>query len=724
MKKISLNITGMHCVSCAANIKLSLEKNKAVKQAKINFANKKAYIEFDENKIDIKQISKIIKATGYEVNDGKSSKHIKHSHMNNDDKKLKFKAFLSIALSAPLILHMFFMWQIPGSFLGVSMTDWVQHDLAFVVVFILGWQFHRNAFKSLMRKQTDMDTLISLGTLSSYFYSVYAMFNSEHVYFEGAATITALILLGRYFETKTKDKANVAMQKLLELGVKNARLILENGKEKEILVENVKIGDILLVKPSEKIPLDGLVIEGSATIDESMLTGESMPILKENGMTVFGATINNDGVIKIKVTKDGENTMLAQIIKTVEEAQNFEAPVQKLADKISSIFVPVVVFISLLTFGTWMMISGNLEMSVFNAVAVLVISCPCALGIATPIAIMVGSSVGAKNGILIKNGESFERAKTIDTIVFDKTGTLTEGKPKVTKIITKHNSELDENKVLSIASSLANLSEHPLSKAVSLHSKNKQITSFSINRFKEIPGIGITGENSSKQKIYLGSIKIFSNYGVDDYWAKNLAEEFKNNGETILYVIEKQKPLGAIFLADTLKKSAREAVKMVKELSIEPIIISGDNEHTVKKIAKEIGVKKYFSEVMPQDKQAHVKQLQKAGKRVIFAGDGINDAPALVQANLGIAMASGTDIAKEAGDIIIMKNEPIKIAEAVKLSQKTFKVIKMNLFWAFFYNTMAIPLAVMGFVSPMLAALAMGLSDITVIGNSLRLYKK
>lgn len=713
----------MHCTACALNISKNLKKTEGINSANVNFSTESAKVEFDENQVDENKIKKIVKDTGYVVvDDAHSQDH--HDHADKNEKRLKWKVIFSILLTLPVFARMFWMWEVPGELWGVSFTDWIQHDLTFLVVFVFGWQFHRNAFKGLGRLQADMDMLISIGTLAAYFYSLYSMFTGGYLYFESAATITSLILLGRLMEQKTKGRASRAMQKLMELGAKKARVLAER-KEIEKNIDEISIGEIILVKPGEKIPLDGNIIEGSSNLDESMLSGESLPVYKSVGKVVFAATINKDGVLKIIITKRQEETMLAQIIKTVEEAQHFKAPMQKLADKIASIFVPVVIGVAILTFAGWFLSTGNSAQALIYAVAVLVISCPCALGIATPIAIMVGSSVGAREGILIKNGESFEKAKNIDTIIFDKTGTLTEGKPKVEEVLANENLDFSLEKIIKVAASLAQNSDHPLSRAVVEYAKNEKIDLIEVADFQELTGRGIAGKCCKHEtKIILGNLRLLEEKKLEVKWATEIEEKYKEEGGTILFVAHGDKVVGSLFITDEIKKDAHQAIQKVKDMGMEPIIISGDNKYAVITVAQALGVKKYFAEVLPQEKQMEVKKLQDQGKRVIFAGDGINDAPALVQANLGIAMASGTDIAKESGDIIIMKNEPLKIAEAITLSKKTFSTIKQNLFWAFFYNVLAIPLAITGFVSPMIAALAMSFSDITVIGNSLRIYRK
>lgn len=717
MIKSELHIQGMHCASCAQNITIALNKNEHIQNADTNFATKKAIFEYDEKNIDLNKIKKIVRSVGYGIDEGTEKKD-----SNKENNKTRNKAIIAILLSLPMLIRMFWMWNVPGDFLNISLTSWLQFILTTYVVFFLGTQFHVNALKALKRKQTDMDTLISLGTLAAYFFSVYAMTQGEHLYFESAATITALILLGRYLEDKTKNKASKAMEKLLEISAKAATVINPDGSKQERSIEDINIGEIIQIRTSEKVPLDGTVKSGAASIDEAMLSGEPLPQNKGVGDHVFAGTLIQNGTIEVEVLKDGQSTLLASIIKTVEDAQNYKAPTQRLADKISSIFVPVVVALSLITFAAWWLIGGEAGTALINAVAVLVISCPCALGIATPIAILVGSSVGAQRGILIKNGESFEKAKNIDVLLLDKTGTITEGKPQVEKVVVNENIKTSLNQVLKVADSLALNSTHPLSKAIVKYAKKQNIESVAMNNYQEIPGEGIVA-NCEKHniKIGFGNSKLLKRMKIKSNWAQN--REQNGNG-TINYVVHNQDIIGSILITDSLRPSSLKAIEASQNINIEPIIVSGDTEDNVKSMAQKIGVKKFFAGVLPGEKQNKVKELQSSGKNVAFAGDGINDAPALAQADIGIAMASGTDIAKEAGDLIILHNDPVRIVDAIKLSQKTFKTIKQNLFWAFFYNALAIPLAMFGIVNPMIAAVAMGFSDITVIGNSLRIYRK
>ena len=586
------------------------------------------------------------------------------------------------------------------------------------------------AFKQAKHFSANMDTLVSMGTLVAYFFSLWIslqtiLFNASirEGYFESAAIIITLILLGKYFEARSTGQAGEAMRKLMELGAKKARVII-NGEEREMEISEIKIGDIILVKPSEKIPLDGEVINGQSDVDESMLTGESMPVEKKIGAKVYGATINEDGVLKIRVTETGEGTVLAQIIKTVEEAQGSKAPIQKLADQISGVFVPVVIGLAALTFLGWYFASHNFSLALINAVAVLVIACPCAMGLATPTAIMVGTSKGAKNGILFKSGESFERAKEISMVVFDKTGTLTKGMPEVTKIILNPAYTFPEDKILKIAGSVAKNSEHPLSKAVYKFAQSKDIEIKDFINFKEIKGKGITAVCAEHNgEVMLGNRKLLEENKIDTRWA----DEILANDElgTKLFVVHHgQGVIGSIILADEARAESKKVVADIRRMGLQVAMLSGDNQKTADAVASELGIKIVFAEVLPSEKAAKIKKIQEQGERVVFVGDGINDAPSLVQADLGIAMGSATDIAKEAGQIILMQNNLEKVVEAIKLSKVTFTTIKQNLFWAFFYNAIAIPLAFSGVLSPAIAAAAMSFSSVSVVMNSLRIYRK
>lgn len=727
MKKVSIKISDMHCASCALNISRNLSKETGIIKADVNFPMAKANIDYDEKIIDIKKIESVIENTGYHVDhEETSSRHHDHNKMmmeklSEEDKQKKHLLF-SLFFAAPVVLSMFWHWQIPGNILGTSNTNIVLVGLAAIVVFGFGYSFHKSTISLLIKRQTSMDTLISLGTMSAFFYSTWALFYGGDLYFDSAATITVLILLGHYLELKTRGRANRAMEKLMQLGAKQAHLIDQNGDIHEIEIEKIKIDNILLVKPGEKMPLDGIIIEGATTTDESMLSGESLPQNKKSGDQVFAATINLNGLIKIKVTKTSNETVFAQILKTVEETQSFKAPIQRLADKISGVFVPVVIFIAFLTWAAWYYYSGNFSLALINAVAVLIISCPCALGIATPIAVMVGASVSAKNGILIKDGESFEKAKKIDTVIFDKTGTLTKGTPQVQNIVSRKN--FDADTVLKIAASLGINSSHPLSQALISKAKEKNVKTITVTNFQEVPGQGMRGEcQEHHTKIMAGNLELLRTNDFTITEAEQILNLPENQGATVIFIVHGKELAGYILIADEIKETAFAAIKKIQALNLEPMIISGDNEFVTKTVAEKLGVENFLANVLPQEKQKAVKAIQDQGKKVVFVGDGINDAPSLIQADLGIAMGSGTDIAKEAGNIIILKNDPEKVVQALQLSQKTFTVIKQNLFWAFFYNTLAIPLAAFGLINPMIGAIAMGLSDVNVIGNSLRIYR-
>jgi Cu+-exporting ATPase len=750
-KKISIEILGMSCAACAINNEKALLKTKGILGANVNFATKKASIEYDADVLGEKDVKKVIKDNGYQTveQEAHSAKHEmtgmddEHKHDNGDIRK-NWLAFLGSAiLSAPLIPGMFFRIETGVLILKIDLVMWLYLFLATVVVFFFGWRFHRMAFMQAKKMRSNMDTLISLGTLAAYFYSLWAIFSARVGYLESAALIVTLILLGKYFEAKSTGQAGEAMRKLMELGVKKARLIV-NGQEKEVSIYEIKVGDTIIVRPGEKIPLDGIVVEGESSIDESMLTGESLPVEKKKFSSVFGATLNQDGVLKIKVLYIGGDTVLAQIIKTVEEAQGTKAPIQKLADKISGIFVPAIIFIALFTFFGWYLFSHNFAVAMINAVAVLVIACPCALGLATPTAIMAGTGRGSRSGILFKTGESFERTKDISIIVFDKTGTLTKGRPEVQKIISNSEHKFTEDKILKIAASLAQNSDHPLSKAITNYIKGKQIHTVesreagsrlgetfnrvklaALEKIKEIRGKGISANCAEhKTALLLGNTKLLEENNLETIWAGGILSDDKLGTGTRLFVAHGNQVVGAIVVADEIRDESKKVIGELKSMGLKIAMITGDNKKTAEAVAQELGIVKVLSEVLPAEKSAEIKKLQEQGEKVIFVGDGINDAPSLVQADLGIAMGSATDIAKEAGQIILVQNNLEKVVEAIKVSRLTFKTIKQNLFWAFAYNVIAIPLAASGFLSPIIAAAAMSMSSVSVVANSLRIYRK
>jgi Cu+-exporting ATPase len=704
----------MTCASCAHNIESALDGKPGIQKVQVNFASKKAMVEYDKNLVAPENIEKIINSAGYEIEE--DDKNV-HSHQSTVPGNFIWSAVLSL----PIFFEMFYKLKTGIDFFNEDLMMWINLILATIVVFYFGRNFHKVALKQAMKFKAGMDTLVSLGTLSAYSYSLFAFFSGKEGYFETAVIIVTLILLGRYFESLSTGKASEAMKKLLEMESKMARII-ENGKEKEVLISEVKLGEIFLVKPGEKIPLDGIVIEGSSNVNESMLTGESMPVLKSAGSSVFGATTNEDGILKVKVTKTQNETMLSEIIKTVEEAQLSKAPIQKLADKISGIFVPIIIIISLITFFFWFFAGGVFSLALVNAISVLVIACPCALGLATPTAIMVGSGKGFSKGILFKSGESFEKIKNISTVVFDKTGTITKGTPEVQKVLVNPEYDFSTEKILKISGSLAKNSQHPISKAIFEYAKEKKAGLTDLDKFEEIRGKGVIAYClEHKVPVAMGNIKLFEEKNIDTKWAEEILQ-YKYY-RTVVFVAHDNKIIGAISVADDVRDEAEKAMLDLRKMGLRLIIITGDNERVAKEIARTVGIKEVFAEVLPAEKSQEIKKLQAQGEKVLFVGDGINDAPSLIQADLGFAMGGGTDIAKEAGQVILMQNDLEKVVEAIKISKATYRVIKKNLFWAFFYNAVAIPLAAFGFLNPMISAGAMSFSSISVVLNSLRIYR-
>ncbi len=715
MIKKDFKIKGMHCAACAINIEKALKKEKGVKSANVNYGLGKAYLEFDENLTSQDKIQKAIsKAGDYQI--------VKANDEQGDDTVNKsFRKFIwALIITIPVFSSMFISYDLPRQFLGVSVKNWILHNLTFIVVFIIGWQFHSGMLKQLKRFKANMDTLISIGTLSAYFYSLYAMLNNSHIYYETAAVIITLILLGKYLEEKSKGRASMAIKKLLTLAAKKARVI-KKGKIQEIDIDLVKIDDIILIKPGEKIPLDGRIIEGETSIDESMLTGESMPVEKRRGDTVYGATMNNNGAIKVKVTKIGQDTVLAQIIKLVEDAQSSKAPIQKLADKVAGIFVPIVMIVATATFLAWQIFgSGGFENSLVNAVAVLVIACPCALGLATPTAIMVSSGKGAEKGILIKESQSLETAHKIDTVVFDKTGTLTKGEPQITDIQVLNDS-LSEKKMMELACSIEKNSEHSLANAFSKYAKDNNLNLTNATNIKAISGKGLSGYINNEE-ILIGNRALIEDQGIDlNSVQRSIFNEYASQGKTAMFFIRGKQIQGVIGVADVVRGNSAQAVAQLRQKGIAVYMVTGDHKTTAQAIGEQLGIEYIVAGVLPDQKADAIKKLQRGNKTVAFVGDGINDAPALAQADLGMAVGSGTDIAIEAGSIVLMKGDPLKIVQAIDLSKKTFTTIKQNLFFAFFYNIIAIPLAAVGLLSPMIAAAAMSFSSVSVIGNSLRI---
>ncbi len=720
MTTATFAIGGMHCAACAARNERTLQKIPGVHTATVNLGTRRARVDFDDAAVSEAALRQAVANNGYEVIAEETGDH--RQRAREEVETAKRRAIAAIALAAPVTVLAMADISLPWSFFGRNASVWVQAICSVAVILGLGWDIHRGMVMQTRQLTANMDTLISLGTLAALLYSLWGMFvGSHHLYFETGAVIAALILLGRYFEARSRGQAGEAIAKLMELGAKTARVI-RDGHEQDIPIEQVQAGDLLQVRPGEKVPVDGVVASGASSIDESMLTGESMPATKAKGDEVFGATININGAFQMTATKVGEETALAQIVRLVSEAQENKAPIQKLADRVSGVFVPVVLAIALATAIGWYVLTGDAAQSFVPAVAVLLIACPCSLGLATPTAIMVGTGVGAQRGILIKNGEALERGRRIDAVVFDKTGTLTEGRPAVTETIAiKAGVSADE--VLRIAASLERLSEHPLGQAIVRTAKERNIALADVDGFANIAGKGVRGTLDGANVI-VGNLRLMREEGVAVELALVSIEAREARAETAVAVARNGELIGAVAIADTLKSDAKAAIEQLRASGIATAMITGDNKKTANAIAAQIGIDEVFAEVLPQDKAEHVKRLQSGNRRVAFVGDGINDAPALAQADLGIAVGTGTDIAIEAGNIVLVKGSPLKVIEALKLSRLTFRTIKQNLFWAFAYNIAAIPLAALGLLNPMIAAGAMALSSVSVVGNSLRIRRQ
>ena len=709
----------MHCASCVLLNEKAIKEVKGVQDASVNFALRQASVTFDEMMADEMAIYKAVEAGGYRVEDMGGIDHsMRHGREQREVAGVKRTAVWAIILAGVTALLAMANIRFGVTVAGHDWSIIVQMVLSAIVIFGFGHEFHIGMAKKLRRLQTDMDTLVSLGTAAAFAFSIYGLvIGAVDSYFEIGAVVAALILLGRYFEAKSRGAAGAAVEKLMQLGAKSAKVV-RGGVEVEVPIAEVVIGDIVRIRPGEKIPVDGEVVAGVTSIDESMLTGESMPVNKNVGDAVFGATLNVSGSFDMKAKKVGSETVLAQIVAMVSDAQTEKAPIERLADRISSIFVPIVLAIAALTFVVWFFVTGNVALSVTSAVAVLVVACPCALGLATPTAVMVGTGEGARRGILIKNGASLEKGKKVDVVIFDKTGTLTEGKPKATDVVCAPG--VTENNLLALAAGLESFSEHPLGRAVMDEAKQKNIAPAVVAGFSNVAGKGIIGTANGKQ-VAVGSIRFVAEQNIPLSELENEINRLGSEAKTILAVIEDKKLIGVIAVADTVKIDAADAIKALKHAGVRTAMITGDNEATARAVAKTLGIDDVIAHVMPQDKATEVKKFQAQGLKVAFVGDGINDAPALVQADLGIAMGTGTDIAIESGDIVLVKGSPMKVVEAIALARITFRTIRQNLFWAFFYNVAAIPLAALGFLNPMIAATAMAASSVSVVVNSLRI---
>jgi len=724
--KAELKITGMSCAACSAKIEKKLNKLEGIEKATINLATERASIEYDVSKIKVSDMVKSIQALGYEAERAEEVNKDKEKELREKEiKTLKVTLIISAVLSAPLVLAMVVALiglDIPlFSFLHNS---YFQLIVATPVQFIIGFRFYKHAYYALRSKSANMDVLISMGTSAAYFFSLYNVFFEEvqkgmmkNLYFEAAAVIITLILLGKYLEAVAKGKTSEAIKKLMGLQAKTARVI-RNGTEEDIPIEEVVLGDIVVVRPGEKLPVDGKIVEGNSSIDESMLTGESLPVEKKAGDYVIGATINKVGTFRFEATKIGKDTALSQIIKMVEDAQGSKAPIQKIADQVSGIFVPVVVGIALLTFVIWYFTTGDITRAIVSAVAVLVIACPCALGLATPTAIMVGTGKGAENGILIKGGEHLEMAYKINAVVLDKTGTITKGQPEVTDIVVL--GKFDKKEILRLAAITEKSSEHPLGVAIYEHGKKEMNRVDDAGKFEAIPGRGVKSVVDN-MVIYMGTRKLMNEQQIDMGSIEAIITKLEDEGKTAMLMAIDNTLEAVIAVADTLKESSKEAIDELKNIGIEVYMITGDNKRTANAIAKQVGITNVLAEVLPENKAEEVEKLKAKGMIVAMVGDGINDAPALATADIGMAIGTGTDVAIEAADITLMRGDLRTIPAAIRLSRKTMNKIKQNLFWAFFYNIIGIPFAAFGLLNPMIAGGAMAFSSVSVVTNSLSL---
>ena len=727
-QKAEFNITGMTCAACSTRIEKGLNKMEGVTTATVNLALERATIEFNPSEITIADIIAKVESLGYGAHQKQNAIEqvdYREKHIKEQQWKFIISAILSLPLLWTMVGHFSFT-----SFLYVPdflMNPWIQMILATPVQFIIGKQFYVGAYKSLRNGSANMDVLVVMGTSAAYFYSVYQAIASiethhmPHLYFETSAVLITLILLGKLFEAKAKGRSSDAIKKLMGLQAKTA-IVLREGIEKEVPLEEVMIGDTILVKPGEKIPVDGEVLEGTTAVDESMLTGESLPVDKKAGDVLYGSTINKNGFIKMSATKVGRDTALAQIIKVVEDAQGSKAPIQRLADTISGIFVPIVIGIAILTFLIWFIWidPGNFTQALEVLIAVLVIACPCALGLATPTSIMAGSGRAAEFGILFKGGEHLEQTQSIDTVVVDKTGTVTNGKPVLTDILVADG--YDEGKFLSLIGAAEKQSEHPLAEAIVQGILEKGIELGNVQYFEAIPGFGVQATVSG-QGVVIGTRKLMQQYGINITAALPVMEELEKNGKTAMLAGINGQYAGLVGVADTIKDTSREAIKRLQEMGIKVIMMTGDNERTAQAIGKEVGVDAVIAEVLPEGKAEEVKKFKEQGKKVAMVGDGINDAPALATANIGMAIGTGTDVAMEAADITLIRGDLNSIADAILMSRKTMRNIKQNLFWAFAYNTLGIPIAAMGLLVPWVAGAAMAFSSVSVVLNALRLQR-
>jgi len=736
---LTLPVEGMTCASCVARVEKALKKVEGVSVANVNFATEKVTVAFDSHKTDLPTLANAVADAGYTLSTQALKKPSSvESASGNGQKSPQEQAFvetrkdfiISLAWTAPIVIIS--MIDVTGWFAQWSLLPLgdINKLLLIAATFVIagpGKRFYTSAWRQAKHLAADMNTLIAVGTGIAYTYSALAVLfpdwlglhaGTVQVYFDTAVTIVTLILLGKMLEARAKSKASDAIRHLMGLQPKAATVI--RGETELILpVDEIVVGDTVVVKPGEKIPVDGVIARGSTTIDESMLTGESLPVERSVGQKIMAGTVNKNGTVEFTATGIGKETMVAHIIKLVEEAQGSKAPIQNLADKVAAVFVPSVISIAMLTFILWYFTGNNgFTPAMINAIAVLIIACPCALGLATPTAIIVGTGKGASAGILIKNAESLERAHRIQTIILDKTGTLTQGKPSVSEIVTFN--DIDEDSLIGYVASAEKRSEHPLGIAIVAYASERGIHLSEPDSFQSHAGFGIEATVKGR-RVVVGTAEFLRQLSIDTSGVRTVTDQLANNGKTPVLGAIDGRLCGAIAIADAINPTSKEAVTQLRNLGIEVLMITGDKKETAERVAREVGINQTVAEVLPQNKAASVKQIQETGKTVAMVGDGINDAPALAQADVSIAMGSGTDIAMETADITLMRPDLRGVVGAIRLSKKTIRTIKQNLFWAFIYNVIGIPLAALGFLNPVIAATAMAFSSVSVVSNSLRL---
>ena len=747
MQKEKFDVTGMTCSACSSRVEKCVSKLDGTSNVTVNLLTNSMQVEYDEKVLSERQIIDAVVKAGY----GANVQNVKSSASSSQEraaasgnpveeqmKNMKFRLIVSFVFLVPLMYvsmgHMVGL-PLPGFLSGVENAvsfAFTQFLLCLPIIFV-NRKYYIKGFQTLSHLAPNMDSLIAIGSTASLVYGIVAIYRMSYglgsgdmelvhryyhdLYFESAAMILALITVGKYLEARSKGKTSEALTKLLDLAPKTA-VVERGGREEEIPVEQVQAGDIVVVRPGNSIPVDGFIIEGSTSIDEAAITGESIPVHKQVNDTVIAATMNKTGFIRFKATRVGDDTTFSQIIRLVEEASSSKAPIAKTADKIAGIFVPAVMAIALVTAIGWLMAGAAFEFAFSCAVSVLVISCPCALGLATPVAIMVGTGKGAENGILIKSGEALETVHNIQCVVLDKTGTITQGKPVVTNVETN----LEPGQFLSIAAGLEEKSEHPLAEAILEYTKKNKIRPSKVSEFLSVPGRGVKGKIDGKW-YFAGNSRMMEEEGLSLSSVKNRLDELADQGKTPMVFAEEGRILGILSVADVVKETSREAVKQLKELGTEVVMLTGDNKRTAEAIRKELDIDTVIAEVLPQDKEREISRLQKEGKKVAMIGDGVNDAPALARADVGMAIGAGTDVAIESADIVLMKNDLLDAVTAIRLSKAVIRNIKQNLFWAFFYNIIGIPVAALGFLDPIIAGAAMAFSSVSVVTNSMLLKK-